>query len=338
VGIYDEEAPILRTSLNHPAEELAPFVRVFDQLDYRYGLILELLREGGFAPAELDGVVARGGLLKPLAGGTYRVDEKMVEDLRNMVGGEHASNLGAPLALRFAEEAKVPAFIVDPVSVDEFEPVARISGCPEIERPSFLHALNHRAVARKVAAELGRSYEEVNFVVAHLGSGVSVAAHRKGRVVDVNEARQEGPFSAERAGGVPAILLVDLCYSGKYTHQEMRDNLSRRWGLWGYLGTKDLREVEARIAGGDERADLILEALAYQVAQEIGAKATILEGKMDRIILTGGMAYSEELVRRIRRRIDFLGPVRVVPGEEEMGALLAGALRVLRGEEAARAY
>jgi butyrate kinase len=340
IAVYEDEAPIFKKSVNHPVEDLKPFARIFDQFDYRFGLIRSALEEAGISLSDLSAAVGRGGLLKPMPSGTYRVDERMMRDLREAPRGEHASNLGGALALRFAREAgpEVPAFIVDPVSVDEFEPVARISGSPEIERPSFLHALNHKAVARRVAAGMGRRYEEVNLVVAHMGSGVSVGAHKRGRVVDVNEARQEGPFSAERAGGVPAMLLVDLCYSGKYTHQQMRDNLARNWGLGGYLGTKDLREVEARIAGGDRFAELILDALAYQVAQEIGAKAAVLKGQVDRIVLTGGMAHSENLVGRIRERVAFLAPIEVVPGEEEMEALAQGALRVLRGEEEPKAY
>ena len=338
IAIFEDERPLFKKTVPHSMEDLRGYPRVMDQIPYRRDLILAALAEAGIALGDLSAVVGRGGLLRSIPGGTYRVNETMVGDMKSAARGEHASNLGAVLAKDLGDRAGIPSFIVDPVSVDEMDPVARISGSPEVERISMFHALNHKAVAHRVAAELGRPYEDLNLVVAHLGSGVSVAAHRRGRVVDVNDAKQEGPFSPERAGGLPAYDLVALCYSGRYTFDEMKKNLMSRWGMAAYLGTKDLQEVEARARGGDEKAALLLDAFAYQLAKEIGAQATVLEGKVDRVVLTGGMAHSKELMAKVIARVSFIAPVAVVPGEEELEALALGALRVLRGEEAAKDY
>ena len=338
IAIFEDERPLFKKTVPHSMEDLRGYPRVMDQIPYRRDLILAALAEAGIALGDLSAVVGRGGLLRSIPGGTYRVNETMVGDMKAAARGEHASNLGSLLAKDLGDRAGIPSFIVDPVSVDEMDPVARISGSPEVERISMFHALNHKAVAHKVAAELGRRYEDLNLVVAHLGSGVSVAAHRKGRVVDVNDAKQEGPFSPERAGGLPAYELVTLCFSGRYTFEEMKKNLMSRWGMGAYLGTKDLQEAEARAREGDEKAALLLDAFAYQVAKEIGAQATVLEGKVDRVVLTGGMAHSKGLMAKIIARVGFIAPVSVVPGEEELEALALGALRVLRGEEEPKDY
>lgn len=337
-AVYEGEKELLKKSIQHSSEDLKRFMVVMDQVQYRLDLILKALNDEGFSLDSLAAVVGRGGLLKPLLGGTYTVNDKMLSDLIGAERGEHASNLGAVLAHKVADKYGLPAFIVDPVSVDEMEPVARISGLPDLERISLSHALNMKAVARKTARQLGKKYEDVNFVIAHLGTGVSVTPHKKGKMIDVNNAKEEGPFSADRCGGLPAGLLTKLCYSGKYTYQEMKEKLSSKGGLYAYLGTTDLREAEEMASQGNERADLVLAALAYQVAKEIGAMSVVLEGQVDAIILTGGMAYSKRIVDDIVRRVKFIAPVKIIPGEEELESLALGALRVLRGEEKAKEY
>jgi len=297
------------------------------------------LKDKGIDLSTLNAVVGRGGLLKPIASGTYRINEKMIDDLREGIKGEHASNLGGLLAHGIAEKLSIPSYIVDPVVIDEMKPVARISGMPEISRVSILHALNQKAVARKAALDLGKKYEKLNFIIAHLGGGISVGIHCKGNVVDVNNALDgEGPFTPERSGGVPVGALVELCFSGKFTKDEIKKKIKGKGGLVAYLNTNDVREVIKRIKQGDKRASLILEAMAYQVAKEIGAAATILKGQIDAIILTGGIAYANEFVNMIRDRVSFISLVMVYPGEEEMLALCEGALRVLKGEEVEKIY
>ena len=338
VAIFEDETPLLTATVRHPEAELAAFPKIVDQYPYRRGQILELLRGKGIPMESLHAVVGRGGLLRPLAGGTYRVNQRMLDDLFAGIGGEHASNLGAILAYDLARGRGIPAFIVDPVSVDEFNEFARLSGHPLLPRLSQSHALNLKAVARTVAARMGKRYEDVNFVVAHLGSGISVSAHRQGKMVDVNNANNEGPFSAERCGGLPTSLLIDLCYSGKFGHRELKDLILRRGGVFAYLGTKDVAEAEHRALGGDAQARLVLEAMAYQVAKEIGAQAAVLSGEVDRIIITGGMANSQYITGMIAGRVKRFAPVEIVPGEEELPALVQGALRVLRGKEEAKEY
>jgi len=337
-AVYEDERPLFEHKVEHRAEDLKPFAKVFDQYDFRLSVILGFLKEKDFDLSRLDAVAARGGLLKPVEGGTYLVNEAMLADLGNAIRGEHASNLGAVLAYNLGRMAGAPAYIVDPVAVDEFDEVARVSGIPELRRESLLHALNHKAVARKVASSLGGKYEEMNFVVAHLGTGTSIAAHRKGRAVDVEDARGEGPFSLDRSGGLNAYEVVKLCFSGRYTEKEMKEKLGSKGGIYAYFGTKDIREVEKLAASGDGKAKLVLDAMIYQIAKEIGAQATVLCGKVDRIILTGGIAFSKPIVGRIEERVGFIAPVVVVPGEEELQALALGALRVLSGGEPAKEY
>ncbi len=339
IGVYDDENPILVETLRHSAEEIGKYKEIYDQLEFRKEVILQVLKEKGFDIKELSGVVGRGGLLKPIEGGTYSVNDAMIKDLKQGVLGQHASNLGGIIAHEIATEINVPSFIVDPVVVDELEDVARISGMPEIDRKSIFHALNQKAVAKRYAKETNTSYEELNLIVAHMGGGISVGAHKQGRVVDVNNALDgEGPFSPERSGGLPVGDLVKLCFSGKYTMDEIKKKINGKGGIVGYLQTNDAKLVGDRVAEGDNEARLIFDAMAYQVAKEIGRCATVLQGKVDAILLTGGIAYGKYIVEYIKERVEFISQVVVYPGEDELLALAEGGLRVLTGQEAAKEY
>jgi len=340
VALYEDEHLLFVQTIYHSAEEIAAFPHIADQYAFRRDAVLSLLDEHGIKPGSLDAVVGRGGILRPVPSGTYRVNERMLDELRHPKEREHASNLGAIIADEIARRAGIPAFIVDPVCVDEFDDIARISGLPEIERRSLSHALNLKAAARRAARELGKRYDEVNLVVAHLGGGISVSPHRRGRMVDVNQALDgTGPFAPERAGGLPVGDVIRLCYSGKYTYEEMFKKIAGRGGLVAHLGTNDSRQVERRIIEeGDEHARLIYQAMAYQIAKEIGLMATVLKGDVDAIVLTGGLARSEMLVNWIVERVAWIALVMIYPGEDEMLAMAQGALRVLRGEEEARDY
>lgn len=345
IALYEDEEPLFVETLYHAAEELAAYRRMADQYPLRREAVLAALRRHGVEPASLHAVVGRGGILKPIPSGTYRVNERMLADLRAPQEREHASNLGALLAQEIAAPMGIPAFIVDPVCVDEFDPLARISGLPEIERRSLSHALNIKASGRRAAAELGRRYDELNLVIAHLGGGISVSAHRRGRMIDVNQALDgTGPFSPERAGGLPVGDVLRMAYAvppydkRRYTYEELFRRIAGQGGLVAHLGTNDAREVERRIAAGDEHARLIYEAMAYQIAKEIGGMATTLYGDVDAIVLTGGLAHSALLTGWIKERVGHIAPVLVYPGQDEMLAMAQGALRVLRGEEPARQY
>lgn len=339
IAVYEGEKEIFETTLRHSNEEIEKYETIFDQYDFRKDVILDTLNENGLNLTKLNAVVGRGGLLKPIQGGTYRVDGAMLEDLKVGVLGQHASNLGGIIANEIATKLNIPSFIVDPVVVDEMQEVARISGMPELERKSIFHALNQKAVARRYAQENNRKYDDINVIVAHMGGGVSVGAHRKGQVVDVNNALDgDGPFSPERAGGLPAGDLAKLCFSGKYTHAEIKKLLKGKGGLVAYLGTNDGRDVTKMIQEGDKNAELVYKALAYQVGKEIGACAAVLKGQVDAIILTGGLAYDSVLTGWINESISFISDVVKYPGEDEMSALALGALRVLKGEEEALQY
>jgi butyrate kinase len=345
VAVYDDESPLFVEILRHSSEELAAYPRIPDQYAFRRDAVLRLLADHGIELESLDAVVGRGGILRPIESGTYRVNEKMLVELRTPKEREHASNLGAIIADEIARRAGVPAFIVDPVCVDEFEPIACVSGLPEIERRSLSHALNLKMAARRAAKDLSRPYSEVNLVVVHMGGGISVAPHKRGRQVDVNQALDgTGPFSPERAGGLPVGDVLRMAYSippydkNHYTYEEMFKKIAGQGGLVAHLGTNDATEVERRIVNGDEHARLIYEAMAYQIAKEIGLMATVLKGEVDAIVLTGGLAYSEMLVGWIRERVAWVAPVMVYPGEDEMLAMAQGVLRVLRGDEEARVY
>lgn len=339
VAIYEDEREAAAATVEHPAGELAGFARIAEQAPMRLAHLRRFLAGQAVEMRSLAAVVGRGGLLRPIPGGTYRVDEAMLADLRVARYGEHASNLGAILAHALAGEAGCEAWIVDPVVVDELDPVARLSGLPGLERRSIFHALNQKSVAREVAARLGRPYADCRLIVAHLGGGISVGAHLGGRVVDVNNALDgDGPFSPERSGGLPVGLLVDLCFAGTHDRAAIRRMLTGKGGLVAYRGTNRFDQVAAAARGGDAEAALLCDALAYQVAQEIAKHGATLHGRVDRIVLTGGMAHDQELVERICARVAFLAPVEVVPGEREMLSLARGWLAVADGRERARSY
>jgi butyrate kinase len=339
LAVYDHGAPVHEAALDHG--DVLDGLRgqpVLDQLELRLAAVEESLREASIDPVGLDAVVGRGGLLRPLPGGTYDVNEAMIHELRRAPRGEHASNLGAFLARRLAEPAGCPAFVVDPVSVDEWDPVARLSGLAGVDRECLSHALNTKAVARRFAAERGVPYRELRLVVVHMGSGHSVSAHRDGRMVDVTNSREEGPFSTERAGAVPTVRLIQLVLARGLTAEEAETLLFRQGGLVSYLGTRDVREVEARLEAGDADAERVLAAMLYQLRKEVGAMAAVLEGRVDAILLTGGMARSDRITRSLRRSLEWIAAVHVHPGEDELRALAEGAYRVLRGVESALPY
>ncbi|MDP3024067.1 MAG: butyrate kinase [candidate division Zixibacteria bacterium] len=339
VSLSEDKNPLVIEVLRHSTEELKVFPRTLDQLEYRKNLVVEFLQKNHFKISDLAAVVGRGGPFKPLSSGTYRVNQKMLSDIKSgNVLADHVSNLGALIAYELTKDTQVPAFIVDPVSVDELIPVARISGMPELERISLSHALNIKMVARKAASELRRKYEELNLIIVHLGSGISVTSHLKGQMIDVSNANDGGPLAPQRTGGLPATGLAKLCLSGKYTYTEMYDKITKKGGLLAYLGTDNVEEIEEKIDSGDEKARLIYEAMVYQIAKEIGAMAATLYGKVDAIVLTGGIARSERLINMTKERVSFLSKILVFPGEDELEALTLGALRVLTGEEKEKEY
>jgi len=338
IGLFDGEECLVKETLRHSLKETEPHLPREEQAAFRRAALLGFLHEQAIEPASLSALVARGGLLKPLASGTYLVSDALCKDLLEAKYGWHASNLGSVIALPMGLELGIPVFTVDPVTVDEFEPQARYSGLQGVSRLSMSHALNMKAMARRAAEKAGSSYDEMNMVVAHLGSGISVSAHRKGRMIDVNNANEEGPFSLERSGTLPALALIRLCFSNRYSMEEVARLVTSQAGIYSYLGTKDFTAVENRVSTGDSEAAEVVNAMAYQVAKEIGAMAAVLEGRVDRVVLTGGMANAASLVKIITKRVSFIAPVEVLPGEEELEALAAGALRVLRGDEEALAY
>ena len=336
-GVFSRTEAEWTTSVQHRDAELEQFRgrSTLAQADFRAGLIGAALAAAAFDPCGFAAVAGRGGFLPPLPCGTYLVDDAMVEELRRAVRGEHACNLGAVLALRFARAAGVNAYIVDPVTVDEWQPCARISGSPLVPRTAVGHALNTKAVARRYAHEQGRTYPELRMIVIHLGSGITVSAHRDGRMID-NNTPEEGPFGPDRSGSLPVRELVKVAYSGAFSAKQLDRRVFGEGGLFAYLGTRDLKEVERRVDGGDERASAIYEAMIYQVAKETGAMAAVLEGRVDAVLLTGGMAHSARLVSRLRSYIEWIAPIAVYPGEDELLALAEGVFRVLDGEERAR--
>ena len=339
IGVYEGEKEILEETLRHSAEEILKYDTIFDQLDFRKEVILKVLKEKGIDINKLDAVVGRGGMLKPIEGGTYEVNEAMVEDLKIGVQGPHASNLGGILSNEIAKEIGKRAFIVDPVVVDEMEDVARLSGVPELPRKSKFHALNQKAVAKRYAKEHNTSYEDVNLIVVHMGGGVSVGAHRKGRVIDVNNALDgDGPFSPERAGGVPSGELLEMCFSGKYSKEEVYKKLVGKGGFVAYANTNDARDLIKLSQEGDEKGSLIFNAFIYQIAKEIGSMAVVLDGEVDAIVLTGGIAYSDYVTNAINKKVKWIAPMVVYGGEDELLALAQGAIRVLHGVEEAKIY
>ena len=337
IAVYENGDEILKENIPVDQDIISEYKCVLDQLEHRFDLIKRTLIDNGVKPDSFDAVVGRGGILAPMPSGTYLVTEEMTDYLKDAPRGEHASNLGAFIAEKFAHMSGCEAYIVDPVSVDELTDIARISGAPEIKRSSLVHALNQKAVARKVAADLGKKYEDCRFVVAHLGTGITIGAHSSGKIVDVVGAKADGPFSPERAGGLPVGELVDLIFSGRYTKEELKKKLLSGWGIVAYLGTRDIREV-FKMAENDPEARIILEAFVYQIAKGVGELCTVLDGEIDAVILTGGMAHSDRLMEMLKKKIKFLAPIVIIPGENELEALYKGAERVLRKEERPRIY
>ncbi len=341
IAVHEGHLPLFEKTLRHDPAELEPFAGIIDQFDFRKALVMEAMKENGVDPKSLNAVVGRGGLLRSVKGGTIRISPHMMRDLKDSTlwGRIHASNLGAFIANAISEELHIPGFIVDPVVVDEFDDIARISGIPEIERKSLFHALNIRYIAKLMAAELGKEEEHVNLIGVHMGGGISVAAIKGGRVVDVNNALLGmGPFSPQRAGALPIGDLIDIAYSGKYTKQELNTYLTKTAGLMAYLGTDSGIEVEQRIQEGDAKAKLILDAMCYQVSKEIGASAAVLSGHVDGIFLSGGLVYNNYIVEQINARTSFIAKIHIFAGEKEMAALCQGGIRVLEGLEEAMDY
>ena len=335
IGVFEDETLLFEETLRHTTEELAGFNMIVDQKDFRKKVILDVLAEKNFDIKTLDVCVGRGGMLKPIPGGTYAVSD----DLKIGKQGQHASNLGGILAREIGDELGVPSYIVDPVVVDELMPSSRLSGVPELPRISVFHALNQKAVAKRYAKKVGKKYTDLNLIVVHMGGGVSVGAHDHGKVVDVYNALDgDGAFSPERAGGVPSGALVKMCFSGKYTQAEVMKKLVGKGGFNAYIGSNDARDLEKLVNEGDEHAKLVQDAFYQQVAKDIGGMATVLRGKVDQIILTGGIAYSKHTCEELEKRAGFIAPFTVYAGEDELLALAQGALRVMNGEEEPMKY
>ncbi|MCM1044846.1 MAG: butyrate kinase [Candidatus Gastranaerophilales bacterium] len=339
IGVFEDEELLFEETLRHSTEEIAQYAAIVDQKDFRKKIILDLLKEKNFDINTLNVVVGRGGMLKPIPSGTYAVTDDLLADLIVGVQGPHASNLGGILAREIGDSIGVPSYIVDPTVVDELQPVARYSGVPELPRTSVFHALNTKAVAKRYAKEIGKSYESLRLILVHMGGGVSVGAHEYGKVVDVfNALDGDGAFSPERAGAVPSGALIKMCFSGKYTEKEVYGKFVGNGGFNAYLGTNDMREVTKRADAGDEKAAEAKQAFIYQVAKDIGSMACVLNGKVDQIIITGGIAYGTDVVEAIKERAGWIAPFTVYPGEDELLALAQGALRVMNGEEQAMQY
>lgn len=339
IGVFEDETLLFEETLRHSSEEITSFPNIVAQKDFRKKIITDLLESRNFHISRLNVVVGRGGMLKPIPGGTYPVTDALLKDLEIGKQGQHASNLGGILAKEIGDSLNIPSFIVDPVVVDEMEEVSRLSGVKELPRISVFHALNQKAVAKRYAREIGKPYESLNLIVVHLGGGVSVGPHKQGRIIDIfNALDGDGAFSPERAGAVPCGALVKMCFSGKYTEKEVYSKLVGKGGMTDYLGTNDMRDVKKLVSEGDEYAKLVRDAFFMQVAKDIGAMATVLEGKVDQIIVTGGIAYDEITINALKERAGWIAPFTVYPGEDELLALAQGALRVLNGEEKAMEY
>lgn len=339
IGVFNNDACIFEKTIRHRVSEIEAFKSIIDQFEFRKNIILKHLDHEGINITKIDAICARGGLVRPIEGGTYTVNEAMLDDLIKGYNGNHASNLGGIIADSISVGLNIPAYIVDPVVVDEMHNLARYSGVPEIPRKSIFHALNQKAVGRRAASELNKQYDELNLIVAHMGGGITVGVHHQGKVVDVNNGLHgDGPFSPERAGTMPVGDLVALCYSGQFHLDEIMKKLVGQGGLMGYLKTNDAREVEQRISNGDHAAKEVYEAMAYQIAKEIGAMSTVCRGEIDAIVLTGGLAYGKSFTKMISNHVDWIADVIVYPGENELQALTEGTLRVLREEEKAKIY
>ncbi len=338
IGVFENEKCLFEINVSHSPKQLEQYDSIWNQYSFRKDEIISALNKKGFSADKLDAVVGRGGLIKPIPSGTYYIDQEMINDARDGYQGQHASNLGCVIAYSIGWEHSVPSFIVDPPAVDDLEPVARISGHKDFERSSLLHALNIFATAREHAKSVNKKITDLNLIIAHLGGGITVAALKKGKAVNVNHGLYEGPFSPERSGSLPLFKYLEKCISGKYSEQELKKMVVGKGGLVSYFNTNDARDVEKIVAAGSEKYESVYKAMAYQIAEEIGKRATNLKGEIDGIILTGGLAYSEMLTGWIKERVSFINKVFVYPGESELKALAQGALRVLRGEERAKHY
>ncbi len=339
IGIFEDETLLFDETLRHSTEEIARYDSIIAQKDFRREIILSFLKSKDFDVNTLDVVIGRGGMLKPIPSGTYAVNDALIHDLEIGYSGQHASNLGGILAREIADSIGKPSYIVDPTVVDELCDEARVSGVPELPRISVFHALNQKAVAKRYAAEAGKNYNDLNLIVVHMGGGVSVGAHLKGKVIDVfNALDGDGAFSPERAGGLPSGSLIKMCYSGKYTEKEAYRKILGNGGFNALLGTNDMREVAKMVDAGNKDAKLYRDAFIFQVSKDIGSMACVLCGKIDQIIITGGIAYDKDVVAGLKEHCSFLAPITVYPGEDELLALVQGGLRVLRGEEKALEY
>ncbi len=339
IGVFEDETLLFEETLRHSTEEIAQYASIVDQKDFRKEIITNLLKSKDFDINSLNMVVGRGGMLKPIPGGTYAVTDDLLHDLKIGKQGQHASNLGGILAREIGDSIGVPSFIVDPVVVDEMCDVARYSGVPELPRTSVFHALNQKAVAKRYAKENGKAYDSLNLIVVHMGGGVSVGAHLNGRIIDVfNALDGDGAFSPERAGGAPVGALIKMCFSGQYTEKEVYKKFVGNGGFNAYLGTNDMRDVEKMVNEGDAKATEIRDAFIFQVSKDIGSMAAVLKGKVDAIVVTGGIAYDKGVVAGLKDACEWIAPFTVYPGEDELGALVQGGLRVLNGEEEAKVY
>lgn len=338
IGVFDDEKMLFEENLHHSAEELAQFETIPQQEAFRRRLVLKALEEHRIPLESLSAVCGRGGVLKPVHGGTYLTTDAMIDTLKKGPYGHHASNLGGLLAREIGSALHIPSYIVDPPVVDELAPLARYSGHPLITRRSIFHALNQKAVAKRYAKEIGKPYESLNLIVCHMGGGVSVGAHVKGSVVDTENALDgEGPFSPERSGSLPTDAVMKLCFSGDYTEAELRKMFVGRGGLVAYAGSTDMRDL-LKMAETDAKVAEVIDAFHYQIGKEIGAMAAAMHGQVDQIILTGGIAYGKETVQALKDMVEWIAPVTVYPGEDELLALAQAALRVLNGEEQAKDY
>lgn len=337
IAVYDNDKQILVHGIDHPANEIAKYEKIQDQFDMRKNEVLKVLKENNIDIKTLSAVVGRGGILPPVKSGAYLVNDEMADRLKNRPVLEHASNLGGLISFEIANELGINAYIYDSVAVDELTDVARLSGIAGMDRTCLSHALNSRAMAIKYSKDINKKYSNLNLIVAHLGGGISLSIHEKGRMVDI-VSDDEGPFSPERSGRVPCKQLIDRCFSGKYTHKEMLKHIRGKGGIVSYLNTVDVREVESMIDGGNKEAELVHEAMIYQIAKGIGELATVVDGKVDAIIITGGIAYSNKITSMIKKKVEFIAPVEIYAGENELESLALGTLRVLKGEEEARIY
>jgi butyrate kinase len=340
IGIWDNQNKIFEQTIKHSPKELAKFPDILDQKHLRYNVIVNLLTKNNFNLSKFEAIATRGGPLKPLSAGTYRINKRVINDIKKgNVQTQHPSLLGPIIAYELGNRFNIPAFFVDPESVDEFEEIARISGLSEIQRSALSHATSVKMVVRKAAAHIHKPVNKCNFLVAHLGTGITIAAHKNGRMVDSTNANEDGPFGPQRSGSLPFPSLVEMCFSGKFSKDQIIDKIQRKGGLFAYLGTDNLKEIEKQIKKGDKKASLIYQAMIYQIAKEMGAYAVVLKGKIDAIILTGGMTLSHQLINKLKKYIKFLCPkIFVFPGEVEMEALASGVQNVLNGKEKEKIY